>query len=503
MLTLFRDERPARLEEIAALRDGLADALAGTRLPQHRRWELVTAAAELLNNAVEHGAPSPRRVGVRLAVEGGTIVLDVTDDGGPFDRSAARPSVGMSLEVDLSEGGRGLHIVQSLFPNHSYAAGPPNRFRLRDSLRAQRRRILLVEDDRALLCLLQTYLATRYTLDACLTAHEAHGAFRRQRPDLILSDVHLPDGTGIELVRTLAAGSDHRPVPVVFLTAGTDDQTRDRAIGLGIDDFLVKPVSRERLLDTVQRVLVRADKEQARMVRHMTGCLSGALAPGLPDRIGAFACAVASRPAEPGGGDLVFRLPGATDAVVVADVMGHGTGAKVLAHAYAAYFQGLARSLSGDGGPAALLERLTAAIAGDATLDGLVATAAVLDLGADGTIRLASAGHPPALLQGPNGIAAVDVGGPLIGLLTAASYDETEVRLEQGQRLVVYTDGLLKPGAAGTGLQDVPDVLLDALAATAGRPPAEAARAILHTAGPMSDDATLVLIERAAPTDRA
>lgn len=124
------------------------------------------------------------------------------------------------------------------------------------------KRILIVEDDRALgdgLCLALRDPALELTL--CRTLSAARSALREGGFDLLVLDVNLPDGNGLDLLRRLRAGGD--PVPVILLTA--NDMETDIVAGLesGADDYVTKPFSLAVLRARVNAQLRRGDKTPA------------------------------------------------------------------------------------------------------------------------------------------------------------------------------------------------------------------------------------------------
>lgn len=121
------------------------------------------------------------------------------------------------------------------------------------------KRILIVEDDRALgdgLCLALKDPALELTL--CRTLSAARSALGAERFDLLVLDVNLPDGSGLDLLRRLRAGGD--PIPVLLLTA--NDMETDIVAGLesGADDYVTKPFSLAVLRARVNAQLRRGDK---------------------------------------------------------------------------------------------------------------------------------------------------------------------------------------------------------------------------------------------------
>ena len=118
-------------------------------------------------------------------------------------------------------------------------------------------RILLIEDDTTLGDAVRDHLASRgHAVDRAATLEDGRDLLSTVDYGIVLLDVGLPDGDGLDLMRALRAGSDWRPV--IILTA--HDQISDRIAGLqaGADDYLVKPFDLGELDARLQAVARRA-----------------------------------------------------------------------------------------------------------------------------------------------------------------------------------------------------------------------------------------------------
>jgi two-component system, OmpR family, response regulator len=117
-------------------------------------------------------------------------------------------------------------------------------------------RILVVDDDEFLADAVSTALRyAGFDTEVAGTRAAALDAVGRYRPDLIVLDILLPDGSGLDLCRALRRSAWRSPV--VFLTAR--DETEDRIAGLnmGGDDYLAKPFSLDELIARIRAVLRR------------------------------------------------------------------------------------------------------------------------------------------------------------------------------------------------------------------------------------------------------
>ncbi len=116
-------------------------------------------------------------------------------------------------------------------------------------------KVLVVDDSRVIrgLILEVLELSGFETCSAC-DGWEALEVIQRERPDLLISDLHMPKMKGFELTRKVRAFSD---VPILILTAGSDNMGDDRvaAIDAGADAFLMKPFGLNELRARIKELL--------------------------------------------------------------------------------------------------------------------------------------------------------------------------------------------------------------------------------------------------------
>lgn len=116
--------------------------------------------------------------------------------------------------------------------------------------------ILVVEDEVRLGDILESYLRREgYRSERASTGPRALELWRAARPDLILLDLMLPGMDGLEVARRVRAESD---VPIIMLTARDEEVDRLVGLGIGADDYVVKPYSPREVVARVKAVLRRA-----------------------------------------------------------------------------------------------------------------------------------------------------------------------------------------------------------------------------------------------------
>lgn len=118
-------------------------------------------------------------------------------------------------------------------------------------------KVLIVEDDRNLLSTLKYNLQKEgYNTVTAVDGAEALDVARREKPDLILLDVMLPKLSGFEVCRILRQEMN---VPILMLTAKTEEVDKIVGLEIGADDYMTKPFSMRELLARLGAMLRRAD----------------------------------------------------------------------------------------------------------------------------------------------------------------------------------------------------------------------------------------------------
>lgn len=114
--------------------------------------------------------------------------------------------------------------------------------------------ILLVDDVATNLKCVGLVLRNKYKVTMVKSGREALDCMEKVLPDLVLLDIRMSEMDGYEVMRRMKADSKTAGIPVILLTADTEQESRERGIALGAADFIKKPVEPQMLLDRIEAV---------------------------------------------------------------------------------------------------------------------------------------------------------------------------------------------------------------------------------------------------------
>ena len=120
---------------------------------------------------------------------------------------------------------------------------------------ADKKRILVVDDEPQITRVLRTALTGNgYEVRTAEDGHAGLRAAREWQPDLVISDISMPNMNGVELCRQLRSES---ALPIIVLSVKGEEKTKVEALDAGADDYVTKPVGMDELLARVRRNLAR------------------------------------------------------------------------------------------------------------------------------------------------------------------------------------------------------------------------------------------------------
>jgi len=116
--------------------------------------------------------------------------------------------------------------------------------------------ILVVDDSTTNVVLIEAILAGKgYRIETAMNVRDAIHCLEKNMPDLILLDLLMPKISGFEFLEQLRENERTRNMPVIVISAISDEEKRERTFRLGAVDYLTKPVDIQYLVDRVEKTL--------------------------------------------------------------------------------------------------------------------------------------------------------------------------------------------------------------------------------------------------------
>jgi sigma-B regulation protein RsbU (phosphoserine phosphatase) len=324
--------------------------------------------------------------------------------------------------------------------------------------------------------------------------------------DLLLMDLNYARDTtsGREGLDMLAEVHRRDPMlPVIVMTGWGTIETAVEAMRRGARTFIHKPWDNAALTATVSREIEegrarRRDGAKASREREDARLIQRALLPASLPPIGGCEMAALWQPASDFGGDCYDALPlgGGRIAISIADVSGKGLPAAFLMSNLQASVRAFSMQHSSPRGVAASINR--ALCANPSLRKYATFFYAVIDCPSR-TITFSNAGHnPPVLVRTDGSVERLSTGGIALGMFEHATYEQQEIAVESGDRLVLYTDGLTEAEDAD-GVDFGEARLVETVVGHRDRSASTLLNAIFErarefTGGAFTDDATLITV---------
>jgi phosphoserine phosphatase RsbU/P len=368
-------------------------------------------------------------------------------------------------------------------------------------------RILIADDQPDLIDALKLLLKGQgIEMDAVTSPDAAIAAIETRAFDLLLMDLNYTGDTtsgreGIDLLSRVQA-LDHL-LPIVVMTGWGSVDIAVEAMRRGVRDFVQKPWDNAQLLATLRneidegRARRRRDLSDRRELAEALKIQQRLLPEQLP-QIDGCELAASWQPASGVGGDCfdALRFGDARLALSIADVVGKGIPAALLM----SNLQAAVRAFASDAvEPRELCHQVNGILCGNIAEGRFISFFYCLVDAAAGTLVYTNAGHYYPMLVRTDGTSArLESGGPVLGVLEGAEYQQAHVALTPGDRLVLFTDGLTEarsPADEEFGEERLLEAVIEHRACSAPSLQARLVNAVAtFTAGRLHDDATLIVL---------
>jgi len=318
-------------------------------------------------------------------------------------------------------------------------------------------KVLLVDDDPAISKLFSYNIAKAgFLCETASNGKEGYTVAKSFLPDIIISDIMMPEVDGIEFRKTLLADNELKSVPFIFLTAKGAEEDIMVGYDLGITDYVIKTSGPRVIIAKINAILNSIGKIKQKMVSELHKAADGMrikvvsdVLPLLPGfEINQWHRTFEGIP----GGDFIdyFELPDNRLIIVLGDVMGKKWNAWYFAVAYAGYIRSAMRvalqNIS-DHSPRNLVESVNNILYNDSKISEVFSTLSVILLDSnENVIKYCGAGDLPPIHKHSelNSSSQVKSPGLLLGFSDTGFYEETLIPMKNSDEVFLFTDGIIE-----------------------------------------------------------
>jgi phosphoserine phosphatase RsbU/P len=368
-------------------------------------------------------------------------------------------------------------------------------------------RILVADDQPDLIDALRLLLKREgIHVDAAGSPDAALSAIAAGTFDLLLMDLNYTGDTtsgreGIDLLSRVQALD--RDLPIVVMTGWGSVDIAVETMRRGVRNFVQKPWDNAQLVNILrtevesgrarrrQVALERRELDEARRIQRK-------LLPAAMPTLDGWELAVSWQPASGVGGDCFDAIPFGSSrlGLSIADVVGKGIPAALLMSNLQASVRAFATNTTE---PAELCQQVNRILCGHIAEGRFISFFYCIVDSDDATLTFANAGHyPPILIRADGSVERLATGGPVLGVFPDGTYEQGRVALRGGDRIVLYTDGIIDVcNAADEDFGDSRLVELAVANRTCSAPALQARLANTVDAfsdGRFQDDATLIVM---------
>lgn len=312
--------------------------------------------------------------------------------------------------------------------------------------------VLLVEDEFNIAKLF-SYNLTKAGFNCELAPNGKVGLELAQKlkPDLIISDIMMPEMDGFEFRRNLLADPELKSIPFVFLTAKGAEDDILQGFDLEIEDYIIKTASPKVVIAKVSAILKSLEKERVKVVDEVQKAADSMGAKVVPDEFpvldGFKICHWHLPFKNVPGGDFIdyFRIDDDNLAIVFGDVMGKRWGAWYFAVAYAGYVRSATRFVletAKEYRPSDILHKVNESVYKDERISEVFITLSIIIINKKTKVaRYSGAGDLPIVYKSSEA-SSIQSKGLLLGFSKSGEYEDHEINLKSGDEIFLVTDGI-------------------------------------------------------------
>ena len=312
--------------------------------------------------------------------------------------------------------------------------------------------ILLVEDEFNISKLFSYNLTKAgFHCEVACNGREGMEVAEKIHPDLIISDVMMPEVDGYEFRKRLLEHPDLKQIPFVFLTAKGDEDDILQGFDLEIEDYIIKTSSPKVVIAKVSAILKSLEKERVKVVDEVQKAADSMGAKSVPEEFPVLEGVQIKHWHMPfknvPGGDFIdyFNMDDDNLAFILGDVMGKRWGAWYFAVAYAGYVRSAARFVlesSNEYSPSHILQKVNESVFKDERISEVFITLSIIIINTKNMIaKYSGAGDLPLIVKSKV-VERIISKGVLLGFSKSGEYEDYELKLTSGDELFLVTDGI-------------------------------------------------------------
>lgn len=322
---------------------------------------------------------------------------------------------------------------------------------------AAKPKILIVDDDKVLTKILASALEKNdFEVKVAHNAFDGFNIAKEFKPDLILSDILMPEADGFEFKNLLNADKELKTIPFVFLTSKNEEADILKGYEFGVHDYVLKTAGINIITAKVKAIVDSLQMERKKVVdelQHAAETIKLKVVPDNPPKLDGYLIEQWHQTYQgiPGGDFLDYiKLSSETYAIAFGDVMGKKWGAWYFAFAYAGYIRSAIRFVAQSGeehSPARIMTRLNKAIYQDAKVSEIFATLSLIVINTlTNEIKYTGAGDLPLLIKKSktNEVMRIESEGLLLGFIEYSEYEDVTIKLDINDELAIFTDGVVE-----------------------------------------------------------
>jgi sigma-B regulation protein RsbU (phosphoserine phosphatase) len=316
-------------------------------------------------------------------------------------------------------------------------------------------KILLVEDDKNIARLIQYNLDKGgFNVQHAINGAEGFKLVKSFLPDVIISDIMMPEVDGFEFRKMLLNEKEYSSIPFIFLTAKGEEDDILKGYDLEIQEYIVKTSSPRIILAKLKSIIKSAEAQKAKGETEIVQAAANMGAKVVPEKAPEFDGFEITQLHKPfndiPGGDFVdyVKVDDNTMIVVVGDVMGKKWGAWYFAVAYAGYVRSAIRFALNDASnitASEIIQRVNESVFNDERISDVFVTLSIVVLNSkENQINYCGAGDIPLFHFSNGEVKLIQSEGTLLGFTKDGKYKDIFVHLLPNDEVFILTDGIIE-----------------------------------------------------------